>query len=188
MSELLLRLALDLAFGVFLVSAIYRRVHHRADYLFTYVLLNLITFSIAYVLASVPMELGFALGLFAVFGILRYRTEPIAIRELTYLVVVIGLGLLNALAPLAARAELLLVDLVIVGSLAGLEVGPVRARSVERRLRYDRTDLLASARYPELLEDVRARTGMNVQRVRVEEVDLLRDTAVLVATCAAGDA
>jgi hypothetical protein len=182
------RLVIDVLFAVVLVGAIYARVHKRADYLFTYVLLNLVTFSIAYVLASVPMELGFALGLFAVFGILRYRTEPIAIRDLTYLVVVIGVGLLNALAaPTSSLAELLLVNVTIVGALAALELGPLRSRSTERRLRYDRTDLLAPEKKAELMADLQERTGMTVTHVRVEEMDMLRDTATLVATCAAGD-
>jgi hypothetical protein len=178
------RLAINLLFAVALVSAIYSRVHRRHEYVFTYVLLNLVTFSLAFVLASVPMELGFALGLFAVFGILRYRTEPIAIRDLTYLVVVIGLGLLNALAPgTGSLLELLLVNAVIVGALALLELGPLRVRAVERRLRYDRLDLLAPDRDEELRADLTERTGLHVESVRVEEVDLLRDTALLVASC-----
>ena len=77
---------------------VYYRLYRDRDYVFTYFLINLVTFSLAYLLSNVPIELGFALGLFAVFGILRYRTEAIRVRNLTYLFVVIGVALLNALA------------------------------------------------------------------------------------------
>ena len=95
---LLARLALNVLFTLVVVRLVYYRLYRDRDYVFTYFLINLVTFSLAYLLSNVPIELGFALGLFAVFGILRYRTEAIRVRNLTYLFVVIGIALLNALA------------------------------------------------------------------------------------------
>ena len=92
--ELVARLALDAgSLGVLLY--VYHRRHRNRDGVFTGALFNIVTFLLCFVLRQVPIELGFALGLFAVFGILRYRTEPIRPRELTYYFVVIGLAVLN---------------------------------------------------------------------------------------------
>jgi hypothetical protein len=113
---LLGRLALDLLFTAVTVRVVYYRLYRSRDYVFTYFLINLVTFTLTYLLSNVPIELGFALGLFAVFGILRYRTEAILVRNLTYLFVVIGLALLNALANKGITlGELLIANIAIVG-------------------------------------------------------------------------
>src|SRR6185436_16668762 len=101
--------------------------------------------------------LGFAMGLFAVFGILRYRTESIEVRDLTYLFVVIGLAVLNALVtPDVSLGQLLLVNTVIVGMVAALEAAPFSRREASRRVLYDRLELLTSTRAGELIADLRA--------------------------------
>ena len=141
---LLARLGLNMLFTAVVVRLVYYRLYRNRDYVFTYFLINLVTFSLAYLLSKVPIELGFALGLFAVFGILRYRTEAIKVRNLTYLFVVIGIALLNALANGGITLpELLIANAVTVGTVSILEaapfsgreestVGPLRsARSVE---------------------------------------------------------
>jgi hypothetical protein len=171
------RLALNLLCTAVVVHVAYR-VYRDRDYTFTYLLLNLVTFSLAFVMSSVPLELGFALGLFAVFGILRYRTEAIQVRNLTYLFVVIGIALLNALANGGvSAAELLIVNSVIVGTVCLLEATPFSGREHSRRVRYDRLDLLRPDRANELTEDLRMRTHLPVARYEIGDVDLLRDTA-----------
>jgi hypothetical protein len=172
------RLMLDLACTSIVVLVAYDRVYRNRDYTFTYLLLNLVTFSLAFVLSSVPIELGFALGLFAVFGILRYRTEAIQVRNLTYLFVVIGIALLNALANGGISiAELLIVNGMIVGTVCVLEATPFSGREHSRHVRYDRLDLLSPDRDNELREDLRLRTHLPVLRYEIGDVDLLRDTA-----------
>ena len=96
--KLFVRFLIDFAFTFVIVRVLYFSANRRKDYLFTFIVFNLLTFFICFLLRKVPMELGFALGLFAVFGILRYRTEPIPIKEMTYLFIVIGLAMINALA------------------------------------------------------------------------------------------
>ena len=88
--KLFIRLLIDFSFTFVIVRVLYFSANRRKDYLFTFIVFNLLTFFICFLLRKVPMELGFALGLFAVFGILRYRTEPIPIKEMTYLFIVIG--------------------------------------------------------------------------------------------------
>jgi hypothetical protein len=143
-------------------------------------LLNLVTFALSFILSQVRVDLGFAMGLFAVFGILRYRTESIEVRNLTYLFVVIGLAVLNALVtPNVSVGQLLLVNAVIVGMVAGLESAPFSRREESRRVVYDRLELLTPARAEELMADLRARTQLPVERYEIGNVDLLRDTADL---------
>lgn len=177
---LLAHLALNLFFTGIVVRLVHYRVYRNRDYVFTYVLLNLVTFSLVYLLSSVPVQLGFALGLFAVFGILRYRTEAIQVRNLTYLFVVIALALLNALARAAiGLPELLIVNVVIVGMVCILEAAPFSGREESRLVRYDRLDLLGPETSAALLDDLRKRTHLPVERYEIGDVDLLRDCATI---------
>jgi hypothetical protein len=177
---LLWRLGLNMLFTAVVVRLVYYRLYRDRDYVFTYFLINLVTFSLAYLLSNVPIELGFALGLFAVFGILRYRTEAIKVRNLTYLFVVIGIALLNALANGGITlAELLIANAVIVGTVTVLEVAPFSVREESRLVHYDRLDLLGPADTAALLEDLRKRTHLPVERFEIGDVDLLRDAALI---------
>lgn len=174
------RLGLDLLFTAIVVRLVYYRLYRNRDYVFTYFLLNLVTFSLAHLLSRVPIELGFALGLFAVFGILRYRTEAIRVRDLTYLFVVIGIALLNALASGGIDlAELVIVNGVIAGSVGILEAVPFSGREESRQVLYDRLDLLGPGASAALLDDLRKRTHLPVERYQIGDVDLVRDCAAI---------
>lgn len=174
---LLGRLVLNLFFTVLTVRVVYYRLYRNRDYVFTYFLINLVTFTLAYILSNVRMELGFALGLFAVFGILRYRTEGILVRNLTYLFVVIGIALLNALTVGGITlGELLIANVAVVGTVAVLEAAPSSGREDSRLVRYDRLDLLSPDSTNELLADLRKRTHLPVERIEIGDVDLLRDS------------
>ena len=121
----LVRLAVNIVFVGVVVHGVYNRIYRNREYVFTYYLFNLITFGMCLLLSKVPIELGFALGLFAVFGILRYRTEAIRIRDLTYLFIVLGLGILNGVANTRITvAEILVANTMIVGMTVLLEVRP----------------------------------------------------------------
>ena len=137
------RLTLDLVCSMVVIGAIYARRHPSRDFVFTYYLFNLITCVLCLLLRRVPTELGFALALFGVFGILRYRTEQIRIRELTYLFIVIGIGLLNGVADSnVSLAELLFVNGVIIAMTAWQEVRPARDRQKATSILYDQLPLL----------------------------------------------
>ena len=174
------RLLLDVGFTFLVVRGVYTRIYHHRDYTFTYLLINLVTFSLSFVLSQVRVDLGLGMGLFAVFGLLRYRTESIEVRNLTYLFVVIGLAVLNALVTANVSFwELLLVNAVIVGMVTVLESASFSRREESRRVVYDRLDLLAPGRSAELVADLRTRTQLPVERYEIGDVDLFRDTAEL---------
>jgi len=178
LATLLSRMAIDLLFAGIVIRLVYYRLYRNREYVFTYFLFNIITFTLSFLLRRVSIELGFALGLFAIFGILRYRTEPIRIRDLTYLFIVIGLGILNAVAnPAVSVAELLVVNSAIVALAAFLELKPSNRSQRSTPLFYDNVPLLRPETREELLADLSERTGLQVVRVDVQRIDMLRDAA-----------
>ena len=177
-TSLMARFLLDLLFTVIAVRVVYSRLYHQRDYIFTYLLLNVVTFFLAYLLSESPIGLGSAFGLFAVFGVLRYRTEAIQVRNLTYLFVVIGVALVNALAnDQISLVEIVTVNVIIVGSVCLLEASSFAGREESRQVLYDRLDLLGPTTQSQLLDDLQARTRLPVARFVIGDVDLLRDSA-----------
>lgn len=176
--KLLVRLAINLFFATIVIHFVYFRLYQNREYVFTYYLFNTITFCLCLLLRKVPIEIGFALGLFAVFGILRYRTEAIRIRDLTYLFILIGIGILNAVVnKKVSVAEILAVNVVIVGMTALLELRPGKGGQRSTPMLYDNLALLRPGKELELYSDLRQRAGLLVVRVEVQRLDMLRDAA-----------
>jgi hypothetical protein len=179
MGLLLARLALDLIAVNTLILGVYYRRHRRADYVFSCMVINLVTFLLCFLTQRSSIQLGFALGLFAVFGILRYRTESIPIRDLTYLFAAIGLAIFNGMPGASeTAAELVVVNGLLVAAVALLEFSGWAGRE-HRTLLYDNIALLAPGRQAELHADLKTRTGLNVVNVRVDRMDMLRESAEL---------
>ncbi len=178
---LILRFAFNTAVVVVLVRYMYYSVAKRKDYLFTYMMISVVVFLLCYLLESVKLELGFALGLFAIFGIIRYRTDSMPIKEMTYLFVVIGITVINALAnKKISVAELMFTNLVILFMVYGYEKVWLLKHESAKMIVYDRIDLIVPEKYPELLADLRLRTGLEqIHRVDVGRVDFVRDTCRL---------
>jgi hypothetical protein len=170
-------LALNMAFIIVVIGAIYGRLYARRDFVFTYFLLNAVVFALSYLMSAVNVPTGLGLGLFAVFGILRYRTEAIGVRDLTYLLVAIGIGLVNGLAGGAVIFPALVVINTIVAVMVGvLEALPISRREYSRTVLYDRLDLLEPEQSAGLLDDLRRRTHLPVEHYEIGNVDLLRDS------------
>jgi hypothetical protein len=172
------RLAIDLVCVFVLIRVIYYRAYQRADLFLTFFAFNLVIFLIAYVLNSVEMTLGAAFGLFAVFSMLRYRTEGISTIDMTYLFLGIALGLIMAVSD-AGPLQLMAVGAVVLGLTQLLEGGWLVRRELRQQVHYDRIELVDARARAELLADLRQRTGLNVHRFEVQEIDLLRDAARL---------
>lgn len=180
LAKLIVKFGLNLLVVFIVVRLLYYPNSKQKDYLFTYFLFNTITFFICFMLRKVPMEMGFALGLFAVFGVLRYRTEAIAIKEMTYLFIVIGLAMLNALSNKSISwAEILFANIAIVVLAWGIEVLWFKNQLQVLELTYDKLENLKLENKHLLLEDISERTGLQVTEVRVKNFDLLKDTAAV---------
>jgi len=178
-SEMLIRFGFFMLVLFIIVYFLYYRKTHRRDYFFTLVLLSVSIFFLIYLLGSVKVKIGFALGLFAIFGVLRYRTETIPVREMSYMFGVISLSVINALADSLSFVELLVPNLAIAVLIWLFETFVLRANLASKLVLYDRIELITPERREELLEDLHKRTGLNITKVKVGSIDFLKDTAIL---------
>lgn len=170
--------ALNLVVALLIVRGIYARGGQDRNYIFSFLALNTVVFFVLGLLTSVELSIGVGFGLFAIFSVLRYRTEETPIREMTYLFVLLALPVMNAvLMPTGALLQLLLANGVVVAVLFALERGWGFRFETSSRVTYERIDLIQPARYAELLADLRARTGLPVKRAVVGRLDFLRDSA-----------
>ncbi len=172
------RLAIDVLAIFLLVRVIYYRAYRRTDLFLTFFSFNLVIFLIAFVLNSVEMTLGAAFGLFAVFSMLRYRTEGISTTDMTYLFLGIALGLIMAVSG-AGPLGLATIGAILLLFTQLLESGILVRREYRQEVLYDRIDLVHADARDELMRDLRERTGLPVHRVEVDELDLVRDAARL---------
>jgi len=177
---LIIRLVVHLVFTVVLVRYIYYPIAKRKDFLFTYLMFSVTIFLMCFLLESVKLQMGFALGLFAVFGIIRYRTDAIPIKEMTYLFVVIGMSVMNALInKKISLAELAFANMVILGLTYGMERVWLLRHEAQKLIVYENIDLIKIGREDELKADIENRTGIKINRVEIGKIDFLKDTALL---------
>jgi len=177
---LVIRLFMHLAFIFVLVRVIYYPIAKRKDFLFTYFLFSVSIFLMCFLLESVKLEMGFALGLFAVFGIIRYRTDAIPIKEMTYLFIIIGMSVMNALINnKISLAELTFANLVIIGTTYGLEKVWLLRHESQKLVVYENIELIQEGRRLELIADLQKRTGLKITRIEIGKIDFLRDTVLL---------
>jgi hypothetical protein len=179
--EFIFRLSFNSLILILLVRWIYYSVTRRKDYLFTYLLIGTIIFLLCYLLENVKLQLGFALGLFALFGIIRYRTSQIPIREMTYLFLVISLSMINALVnKKVGIVDVVFANLFIVGLSYGFEKRWLLKHESVKTILYEKIDLIKPSNYLLLVEDLKLRTGIEtINRVEVGKIDFLRDTCQL---------
>ena len=178
--KLIVKTIFNLTIITVIIRYIYYPVTKNKDYLFTYFLISMTVFLLCVLLDSVKLQLGFALGLFAIFGIIRYRTDPIAIKEMTYLFLVIGISVVNALSnKKISYAELVFANLMIVFITYGMEKLWLLRHQSRKNITYEKIDLILPERREELIADLKARTGIDVIRVEIRRIDFLRDTANL---------
>ena len=177
-SELILRFSFNLLIVLILVRILYYPIAKRKDYLFTYVLIGTVVFLLCFLLENVKLQLGLALGLFAIFGIIRYRTNPIAIKEMTYLFIVIGISVMNALAnKKISYIELIFTNVAVIAVTYGLEKVWLLRHESRKTIIYEKIELIKPENYQLLLKDLEERTGLKINRVEVGRIDFLRDAA-----------
>ncbi|MBK9176973.1 MAG: DUF4956 domain-containing protein [Flavobacteriales bacterium] len=178
--ELLFKFALNLLVVYILIRRIYYPIHRKKDFLFTYFLFNVLIFFLCGLLNSVKLSTGFAFGLFAIFSILRYRTEQISIKDMTYLLAVIAVAVMNALfGKKVSLVELLFTNSIILIAAYVLEHLWLTRHEAMRQLVYERIDLIKPENREQLHADLHERLGVKVSRVEIGRIDLLRDTAQL---------
>lgn len=175
--DLLLHFGFNLVFALAIIHLLYFRRSRRADYYFTFALISISIFLMLYLLGSVKIKIGFALGLFAIFGIIRYRTESMPVREMTYLFVIISMSVINALVH--DWVNLVAVDsLFFCSCLLGEQTRKLDHNAC-KYVKYDRIDLILPSKKEEMIADLQARLGVKIIRVDVGTVNFLKDMALL---------
>lgn len=173
-AELALRYAINLIAVIVLVRFIYYRNYRRADLFLTFFAFNTIIFFVSYLLNKVEMTTGAAFGLFAVFSVLRYRTEGISAKDMTYVFLSIALGLLTAVSK-GSFVEQAIVCLVILLLTYLLESNLLMKKENFKVIHYDNIHLIQSDKKEALMEDLKARIGLNIHRFEINEIDFLKD-------------
>lgn len=177
---LLFRLGVNLLVITILIRVLYYPKSRRKDYLFTYYLIGMITFFLCFGLKKLDIDTGMGLGLFAIFGILRYRTESIEIKEMTYLFLVIGVSVINALSSnKISVSEMALMNGALILLTFGLENVWLLKHETRKVIQYERIDLITPDKYEEMVADVSKRTGLKINRIEIGKIDFLRDCAQL---------
>ena len=184
---LLIRLAINTVILTIIIRFLYYPKTNRKDYLFTYYLIGFITFFLCFGLKKLDIDTGMGLGLFAIFGIIRYRTDAIEIKEMTYLFVIIGLSVVNALLATPSilvkdafqinLVEMGLINISIVLIIFVLEYIWLVKHETRKTINYERIDLIGTDNYEEMKKDLESRTGLAINRFEVGKIDFLNDTA-----------
>ncbi len=179
--ELIFRFALNLLVTVFVINYVYFKATGKRSYVFTYIMISTTVFFLCFLLGSIELQLGFALGLFAIFGIIRYRTDTIPIREMTYLFLVITISVINALARREVSiVEVAFTNIAFMATTWVMERVWMKRHLARRTIVYDRIDLIHPSKHEELIKDIESRTGMLVVKFKIGQIDLAKSCTRLI--------
>lgn len=179
--NLFIRFAFNLLVAWILVHFGYYRKAKKKSYYFTFLTFSATMFILIFLMDSVKLQIGFTLGLFAIFGMIRYRTETVPVREMTYLFIIIGLAVMNGLSMTISYAELLLANTMVLALVFMLENSHTRLiQRTSKIILYEKIGLIVPEKRPELLADLAVRTGIhNIDEVEIGHIDFLRDVAYI---------
>ena len=181
--DLLLHFLLNLLISWIIVQFFYFRKGGRREYYFTFLIFSSAMFLLLYVMNNLSLQIGFTLGLFAIFGMIRYRTETVPVREMTYLFIIIAISIINGIGaeiPFALIVTANVVTVLLIWLLEG--IGIIRSRVSTKVILYDRIELVEASRRAELKEDLEKRLGLKIESIEVGMVDFLKDSAYLKVT------
>lgn len=194
-AELGIRFALNLLVCWILVHCFYYKKSKRRDYYFTFMVFSSAMLTLLYIMGNVEVGVGLTLGLFAIFGVIRYRTETVPIREMTYLFVIIALAAANGLAPVYQIVDvstaphyalswgnvgvMALVNLLVVALVAVLESEKLVAHTATKLVLYDNIALIVPEKREELKADLEKRLGFPIENMEIGHVDFLKDSAFI---------
>ena len=179
------RFIIDFISIYFLIRVVYFKIYKHRELFFTYFIFNLIIFLMCFFLNKVKISMGAAFGLFAVFGMLRYRTEEFSVKDMTYLFLVISIGLMTAVIKLEDIEYYY--EFIFIGALNAfviiltyiLESNLLMKKEVAKQIIYENIELIKPGNRAELLLDLETRLGVKVNRISITKVDFLRDVAFI---------
>ncbi len=176
--KLMFRFFLNFIFLTLVIRYIYFKKTPRKNYLFTFYLISIITFVICFALKKLDIDTGMGLGLFAIFGIIRYRTNTMKIREMTYLFIAIGLSVVNSLSGRqVSYAELFFINIIVLIIVFVMENWWLINTQASKTVIYEKIENIKPEKADVLKRDLEERTGLVIDRVQVGKVDFLKDVA-----------
>ncbi len=182
-TKLGLRFLVDFLSVLVLIRLVYFPIYKKRELFFTYFVFNIVIFMICFLLNKVDLSMGAAFGLFAVFSMLRYRTEDISLKDMTYLFLVIAIGLISAVTKIKGADDgteamfVAIINLLIIVVAFLLESKLLMKKESVKTIIYENINLIEASREHELIEDIKRRTGINVHRVTIQKIDFLKDSA-----------
>ena len=176
---LLFRFLLNFLVCWIIIRLFYYKKSQRRDYYFTFMMFAVVIFLIITLMDNMKMNVAYALGLFAIFGMIRYRTETLRIREMTYLFVVMGVSIINGQALTTSITELLITNAFVVIGIWLFEGGKYSKQMAEKVILYDKIELVKADKTAELKADLEERTGLKIEKMEVGHIDYLRDAAFI---------
>jgi uncharacterized protein YbcI len=180
LTALTIRFAFNLAATFIIVVMLYARISKRKDFYFSYFAISIAVFLLCFLLESVTLELGFALGLFAIFGIIRYRTDTIPPKEMTYLFVIITVSVINALSKdYLGYIELTFVNILLVGAIWALEKVLMMRQENSVTVIYNNIENIRKENESLLLEDMENLTGVKIKRYHIDQINFKRKRATI---------
>ena len=179
------RLIIDMVSVFILIRFVYYKINKHREFFFTYFIFNIIIFLMCFFLNKVKISMGAAFGLFAVFGMLRYRTEDLSIKDMTYLFLVIAIGLMTAVIKLEDIEYYY--EFIFIASANGfiilltylLESDILMKKEIARQVTYEKIELIKPENRAELIADLENRIGVKVNRISITKIDFLRDVAFI---------
>jgi hypothetical protein len=176
--KMILRFFINLFFLTAIVKYIYHKNNENKDYFFTFYAIGIVVFFLCFTLKKYELDLGMALGLFAIFGILRYRTVPLDVKEMTYLFVIIGVSVMNALSnKKMSYIEIITANSAIVFGLYWLELYWSTNFLISKKIVYENIENIHPSNHEKLKKDLEERLGIEIYDFEIGDVNFLRDTA-----------
>ncbi len=179
------RFLIDFVSVFILIRCVYFPIYKRQELFFTFFIFNIIIFLICFLLNKVDLSMGAAFGLFAVFSMLRYRTENISLKDMTYLFLLIGMGLMAAVTKIKGASEeyeylfISVVNLFLIVFVYLLESKVFFKKESSKTILYEKIELIKNEKQDELLADLKMRTGLNIHRIYIQDIDFLKDAATI---------
>ena len=178
--KMVIKLFINVIFLTGIIKFTYYKYSKNKEYLFTFYLIGIVVFFLCFTLKKYELDLGMALGLFAIFGILRYRTTPIDVKEMTYLFVVIGISVMNALSnKKMSYIEILTANTIILLSVYYFERFSNHNTTLTKEIIYETIENIQPENHDKLKEDIQTRLGVQVVNIEIGNINFLRDTAVI---------
>lgn len=172
---------LNLFFLTIIIRWFYYRSTKRKDFLFTFYMISIIIFFLSTTLKKYKLDIGLALGLFAIFGIIRYRTESIPIKEMTYLFVVMGVSLMNSfVTKKLSYVEIIFANVAIVYATGYIEYFWNLKEEITKKITYEKIENIRPENYDLLKSDIEERTGLKINKLVIEDIDFLKDSANII--------